>query len=146
MASCPISDLPMVDAVLAADGFVYSRKHLEEYWQNNDLVSPITQQPIAAFLLEHLLIQSLAKEIEATPGNTKWFEVPTEVPDVLYCPITLELMKEPVRASDGNVYEESALREWLSTNTTTTSPLFGTEMNTDFRRDATIKAACAAWR
>ena len=146
MAACPISDLPMVDAVLAADGFVYSRKHLEEYWQNNDLKSPITQQPIAAFLLEHLLLQSLAKEIEATPGNPKWFEVPTEVPDVLCCPITLTLMKEPVRASDGNVYEESALREWLSTNTTTTSPLFGTEMNTDFRRDATLKAACAAWR
>ena len=88
----------------------------------------------------------MAKEIEATPGNTKWFEVPTEVPDILCCPITLGLMKEPVRASDGNVYEESALREWLSMNTTTTSPLFGTEMNTDFRRDATLKAACAAWR
>ena len=146
MAACPISDLPMVDAVLAADGFVYSRKHLEEYWQNNDLVSPITKEPIALFLLEHLLIQSLAKEIEATPANTKWFEVPREVPDVLCCPITLTLMKEPVRASDGNVYEESALKEWLSTNTTTTSPLFGTKMNSDFRRDATLKAACAAWQ
>ena len=32
------------------------------------------------------------------------------------CPITLEVMKDPVICSDGHTYERSAIEKWLSTN------------------------------
>jgi hypothetical protein len=38
--------------------------------------------------------------------------------DEFICPITLELFREPIVASDGNTYEKSALFKWLSSNNT----------------------------
>ena len=35
------------------------------------------------------------------------------VPDEFICPITLELMKDPVMASDGNSYERSEIENWF---------------------------------
>lgn len=43
------------------------------------------------------------------------------VPDDFYCPITGELMKEPVSDTEGFSYEKSAILQWLQTNHT--SPL-----------------------
>ena len=39
----------------------------------------------------------------------------------LFCPITKELMEEPVIAADGNTYELKAMAQWL--NAHNTSPL-----------------------
>ena len=36
-----------------------------------------------------------------------------EVPERLTCPLTLELMKQPVIASDGHTYERCAIQQWL---------------------------------
>lgn len=44
-----------------------------------------------------------------------------EYPDKYVCPITLNLMLEPVKASDDNIYEKNAIEDWLSKNNT--SPL-----------------------
>jgi hypothetical protein len=43
------------------------------------------------------------------------------IPNSFYCPITMELMKDPVMASDGHVYERSAIEEWFQQHDT--SPL-----------------------
>jgi hypothetical protein len=43
------------------------------------------------------------------------------IPQSFYCPITMELMKDPVMASDGHVYERSAIEEWFRHRNT--SPL-----------------------
>ncbi|XP_057328028.1 WD repeat, SAM and U-box domain-containing protein 1-like isoform X2 [Microplitis mediator] len=37
----------------------------------------------------------------------------TEVPDEYLCPITHEIMREPVKCSDGFVYEKAAINEWF---------------------------------
>jgi hypothetical protein len=37
-------------------------------------------------------------------------------PSEYFCPITMELMRDPVIASDGHSYERSALQEWLRTH------------------------------
>ena len=43
--------------------------------------------------------------------------------DSFRCPVTLEVMVDPVRTCDGMVYERAAIRAWLATHTT--SPLTG---------------------
>eukprot|EP00727_Mastigamoeba_balamuthi_P002597 m51a1_g12334 hypothetical protein (514) ;mRNA; r:489056-490673 len=43
------------------------------------------------------------------------------------CPITLELMSDPVVATDGFIYEGSAIKRWLRTNST--SPMTGAPMD-----------------
>ncbi len=53
------------------------------------------------------------------------------VPDDFYCPITGELMKNPVSDKEGNTYENRAILRWLSTNNTsplTRSPLSQTDL------------------
>ena len=35
------------------------------------------------------------------------------------CPLTLELMSDPVLAADGHTYERRAIEEWLSTGHST---------------------------
>lgn len=37
----------------------------------------------------------------------------SEIPDEFICPITYELMRDPVVLSDGHTYEKSAIEEWL---------------------------------
>jgi hypothetical protein len=46
-----------------------------------------------------------------------------EVPENFKCPITLEIMKEPVMTSDGQSYEKKDILNWLEKNNT--SPLTG---------------------
>eukprot|EP00521_Asterionellopsis_glacialis_P009309 CAMPEP_0195281880 /NCGR_PEP_ID=MMETSP0707-20130614/1003_1 /TAXON_ID=33640 /ORGANISM="Asterionellopsis glacialis, Strain CCMP134" /LENGTH=334 /DNA_ID=CAMNT_0040340807 /DNA_START=23 /DNA_END=1027 /DNA_ORIENTATION=+ len=44
------------------------------------------------------------------------------IPDRFYCPISHEIMKRPVIASDGISYDESSLYEWVVTRNNKTSP------------------------
>ena len=39
-----------------------------------------------------------------------------KIRDEFICPITYELMREPVVASDGHTYEKNAIEKWLKTN------------------------------
>ncbi|GJP81235.1 hypothetical protein CLOP_g11399 [Closterium sp. NIES-67] len=39
-----------------------------------------------------------------------------EAPSVLFCPITQEMMVNPVLAADGHTYEQEAIRSWLETS------------------------------
>eukprot|EP00727_Mastigamoeba_balamuthi_P001092 m51a1_g10980 putative leucine rich repeat protein (482) ;mRNA; r:292589-295662 len=48
------------------------------------------------------------------------------VPASFMCPITLQLMDDPVVAPDGNTYEAAAIQKWLDCHTT--SPLTGMPM------------------
>ncbi len=40
----------------------------------------------------------------------------TDAPSDMLCPITCEIMKDPVICSDGNTYERKAIETWLRTN------------------------------
>ena len=44
-----------------------------------------------------------------------------EVPDEYICPITAEIMNDPVSTMDGFTYERAAITEWLRTNNTSPS-------------------------
>jgi len=43
---------------------------------------------------------------------------PPEPPDEYTCPITYELMADPVFATDGHTYERDAIEQWLVRKTT----------------------------
>ena len=49
---------------------------------------------------------------------------PPEPPDEFVCPITTELMTDPVLATDGHTYERSAIERWFATGKTS-SPRTG---------------------
>ena len=73
----------------------------------------------------------------------------TTIPKEYLCPITHQIMKNPVNAPDGNTYEESALKEWLSRNPTspiTRDPMDSTALvvNRDYHLPAYGKIAIAA--
>ncbi len=49
------------------------------------------------------------------------------IPDELRCPITHEVMREPVVAADGYSYEKEAITEWINTGNAS-SPMTGEAM------------------
>ncbi|KAH8053199.1 hypothetical protein JL721_10709 [Aureococcus anophagefferens] len=51
-----------------------------------------------------------------------------EVPERLTCPLTLELMKQPVIACDGHTYERCAIQQWLER--AKTSPVTNEQLRT----------------
>ena len=47
--------------------------------------------------------------------------------DILVCPLSLEIMKDPVITPDGNTYEDAKIKEWLKKSNTepqSRKPLF----------------------
>ena len=59
------------------------------------------------------------QKMEAVPSEP-------EPPEAFVCPITHELMDDPVFASDGHTYERRAIAQWLSQKTT--SPKTGADL------------------
>jgi hypothetical protein len=47
--------------------------------------------------------------------------IPETIPNEFLCPITTEIMKDPVMLTDGHVYEKQAIKQWLTNHDT--SPL-----------------------
>lgn len=47
--------------------------------------------------------------------------IPKTIPNEFLCPITTEIMKDPVMLTDGHVYEKQAIKQWLTNHDT--SPL-----------------------
>lgn len=69
----------------------------------------------------------------------------TEPPSFLLCPITQELMHDPVIVEGGFTFERNAIEDWLRNNTT--NPMTGeTLSNTGLAPNFAIREACAAFR
>ena len=73
--------------------------------------------------LETRLPPPAAACVTCTPPS---HHVSDEGPDEFYCPITCELMEDPVLAADGHSYERQAIEAWLATHST--SPKSGQEL------------------
>mmetsp|Transcript_14225 Transcript_14225/g.35936 ORF Transcript_14225/g.35936 Transcript_14225/m.35936 type:complete len:872 (-) Transcript_14225:361-2976(-) len=69
-----------------------------------------------------------------------------EPPSMFICPITQELMENPVVAADGYSYEGSAIEEWLrsghSSSPMTNAPLAHQQLTPNF----TMRSAIAQWK
>jgi hypothetical protein len=75
-------------------------------------------------------VVSLYKKIESTIVESKMATVNNDatgqIPRGFMCPVTLELMKDPVLAADGHSYERRAIEQWLMTKNT--SPVTNLEL------------------
>ncbi|XP_035160670.1 WD repeat, SAM and U-box domain-containing protein 1 isoform X17 [Callithrix jacchus] len=82
----------------------------------------LTKESLAADLqIESLGLRSkVLRKIEELRTRVK--SLSSEIPDEFICPITRELMKDPVIASDGYSYEKEAMENWISTKKRT-SPM-----------------------
>uniref|UniRef100_A0A1I8H3I8 WD repeat, SAM and U-box domain-containing protein 1 n=1 Tax=Macrostomum lignano TaxID=282301 RepID=A0A1I8H3I8_9PLAT len=66
--------------------------------------------------------QKLLDAIEAMKNNRTVADKDAGIPDEYLCPITRELMRDPVIAADGYTYERGAIESWLERGRTT-SPM-----------------------
>ncbi|KAM8933526.1 WD repeat, SAM and U-box domain-containing protein 1 [Pelodytes ibericus] len=99
-------------------------------------------------LLTDLKIESLGlrnkilRQIEAMKKQLK--AAHSDVPDEYLCPITWEVMKDPVIASDGYSYERTAIENWISTKRT--SPMTNLPLeNLLLTPNRTLKMALNRW-
>jgi Mg-chelatase subunit ChlD len=76
---------------------------------------------------------------DSLPSNV---ETPfgTDVPSEFLCPITYEIMTDPVTLSDGHTYERQAIEHWLQTHAT--SPLSNSRVSlTDLKPNYALRSA-----
>ncbi|EOD27486.1 hypothetical protein EMIHUDRAFT_235692 [Emiliania huxleyi CCMP1516] len=68
-----------------------------------------------------------------------------EPPADFICPITTEVMGDPVMAADGHAYERTAIERWLATKST--SPMTGAELeNTGLFPHHMLRRQIREWR
>ena len=68
-----------------------------------------------------------------------------DAPEFLVCPITQEVMDDPVITSDGHTFERSAIEAWLSNNST--NPMTGGEiLSKALTPNFALRDACAAYK
>jgi Mg-chelatase subunit ChlD len=67
------------------------------------------------------------------------------IPNEFMCPISMDLMTDPVMAPDGHTYERSAITEWLSTHNT--SPITRVHMTVaELQTNFALKNAIERWK
>uniref|UniRef100_A0A8B9T9X6 WD repeat, SAM and U-box domain-containing protein 1 n=1 Tax=Anas platyrhynchos TaxID=8839 RepID=A0A8B9T9X6_ANAPL len=75
----------------------------------------------------------------------KMVSVSVAIPDEFLCPITRELMKEPVIAADGYSYEKEAMENWIS-NKRRSSPMTNLPLHSlMLTPNRTLKMAISRW-
>ncbi|KAG9477230.1 hypothetical protein GDO78_002558 [Eleutherodactylus coqui] len=99
-------------------------------------------------LLHDLKIESLGlrnkilRKIEDLKSKMK--AVSSKIPEEFLCPITCDVMKDPVIASDGYSYERKAIESWISTKRT--SPMTNLPLeNLLLTPNRTLKMALNRW-
>ena len=71
--------------------------------------------------------------------------VPVTTPDDFICPITMELMVDPVVAADGHTYDRGAIEDWLVGHST--SPMTGAELTaTELYPNFTVRGQIRTWQ
>ncbi|XP_040890125.1 WD repeat, SAM and U-box domain-containing protein 1 isoform X2 [Toxotes jaculatrix] len=88
------------------------------------------------------LRSKLLRKVEELKGDS----VCSGIPDEFLCPITRELMKEPVIAADGYSYERAAIESWINTKNRT-SPMTNLPLLTTLLTpNHTLKMAIGRWK
>ncbi|KAL0963781.1 hypothetical protein UPYG_G00313500 [Umbra pygmaea] len=144
-SSRPVSDWTEVDvsAWLTEEGL----EQLVTSFTANNIDGPELLRQTKDTLVSELGIDSVGlrskvlRKVEALNAGL----VGADAPDEFLCPITREVMKDPVMASDGYSYEREAIMTWIS-NKNRTSPMTNLPLpSTVITPNRSLKAAIARW-
>uniref|UniRef100_H2LHA4 WD repeat, SAM and U-box domain-containing protein 1 n=1 Tax=Oryzias latipes TaxID=8090 RepID=H2LHA4_ORYLA len=104
----------------------------------------LTKETLASEL--HIESVGLRSKVLRKVEELKSDSVCSGVPDEFTCPITRELMREPVIAADGYSYEREAIESWIHTKNRT-SPMTNLPLLTTLLTpNHTLKMAIGRWR
>lgn len=70
----------------------------------------------------------------------------TDPPYDYLCPITLELMEDPVMTSDGDTYEKDAIEQWFSRGNNTAPRTGAVLPNLNLVRNNALRRAIETWK
>ncbi|XP_068616809.1 WD repeat, SAM and U-box domain-containing protein 1 [Brachionichthys hirsutus] len=133
-----------VSAWLVEEGL---QQIVDKFTANNidgtELLS-LTKETLASEL--HIESVGLRNRLLRKVEELKSDAVCSGIPDEFLCPITRELMKEPVLAADGHTYESQAIESWINTKNRsspmTNLPLLTTLLTPNY----TLKMAIGRWK
>jgi hypothetical protein len=69
-----------------------------------------------------------------------------EYPDNFLCPITYDIMHDPVSARDGHTYERSAIQRWFDEGKRSSPVTNAIMLSTDLLPNHFVKAQISSWR
>jgi len=106
--------------------------------------------PLVCLLFVSVVLQScggshnLPIEGEEEAGLVQEYELDNEsIPNECFCPITQEIMEDPVIAQDGHTYERSAIKHWFGmgkrTSPKTNKILLSTELTPNYTMRSLIQ-------
>ena len=127
---CPITKLIFQDPVLTPDGETYERTAIieergeeiaDKLYPNRALKVIIDEElsmlgdSLRSKLLrmQRSMKSNLSKLLEQSVIPSKDHRV---LPDAYYCPITFELMNNPMIDKEGNTYDRRAIKKWIKSN------------------------------
>lgn len=159
---CPITGDVMRDPVLTAAQQTYERSAIEAWFALGRRTDPLTRQflqdtaltpnyalrsAVEEFLSQHAAVSERLAQLEAQRPRVEGSA--SVVPRRFIDPVTFAIMREPVRADDGRVYERRSIARWISEceeeGRTITSPTTGQPMGPDLTEDSDLQQEIAAF-
>lgn len=94
----------------------------------NSKVRIVRRKLISIANLENILTNNPSNSHEpgSSDGPGSSDDPPSSIPHEFYCPITQDIMIDPVKTVDGHVYDRTAIDRWFDFNST--SPLTGLQL------------------
>ncbi|KAG5864464.1 hypothetical protein JTB14_030505 [Gonioctena quinquepunctata] len=108
----------------------------------NKLLTLSEEQICVGLDLDEELVERLSKEIRwLKRGEMKMDSHSLNIPHEFLCPITHEIMREPVKCSDGHTYEKNAITEWFMSGKYTSPMTNEVLINTNFVINSSLRNA-----
>ncbi|RWV84877.1 hypothetical protein BHE74_00026021 [Ensete ventricosum] len=144
----------IADAVGIPKNRTALKKEFEEFKEEaaeaklrKDLTEAIQMDQIIALLSRADATSSFKeKEVKYHSKRNSLGSQPLEPLQSFYCPITRDVMEDPVETSSGQTFERSAIERWFADGNTT-CPLTMTPLNTSFLRpNITLRKSIEEWK
>eukprot|EP00210_Caulerpa_lentillifera_P006978 g6673.t1 len=76
--------------------------------------TPVREDIVYTLLNKHMVVQNVdEKDVRVESAERKLRSLQAELNHCICCPITMDVMKDPVIAADGYTYERKTIEQWL---------------------------------
>jgi len=131
----------VVDIMLGAIAIVGQTRTLSEYIEDLESRGQTPERIADIRRALGIVYEKLNTPTYPGPGETESDTPPKQ----FLCPITQDLMKDPVKCSDGNSYEREAIEFWLSAHNE--SPVTGLAFpSKNLEQNTALKQAIETWK